>query len=137
MNGHIYEYIKIIKKKNINVGITTNGNLLSTSRIDELLDTNINMIQVSLNCFQEHEYNRFMHGGDFKKVIANLEYLSRTKQTDLVLQISILNQLINKNSRNQLIEFAEKRGDLHIFQEYSFTWRELRINDWLCHTAKR
>ena len=110
LNTHLCEYIKMLNQKNINVGITTNGNLLSPSIIDELLDAKIKMIQVSLNCFQENEYNIFMQGGNFKKVIANLEYLSRIKPTDLILQISILNQLIDENAKKQLIQFAENRG---------------------------
>ena len=109
LNIHLCEYIKMLNKKNIHVGITTNGNLLSTSRIDELLDANIKMIQVSLNCFQEDKYKMFMQGGDFKKVIANLEYLSHIRPADLIIQISILNQLIDEKSKKQLIKFAEKR----------------------------
>ena len=76
----------------LDVGLFTNGSLLSISRIDKILETNPSVIRISLNAGTE-ESHRLFHGLEyphFQRVINNIRYLTTEKQRrKLSVEVSI------------------------------------------------
>ncbi len=57
------------------VSLVTNGSLLNSSRVEELLNAGIDELSVSVNAFTEETYRSIHKGLHFSKVVKNLEYL--------------------------------------------------------------
>lgn len=77
------DLIKQIATKfpNVKFEIITNGIHCTKENIEELNLTNkISMMTVSLHAFTEKTYNKIVKGGNYKKVLENINYLSSLKK---------------------------------------------------------
>lgn len=62
--------------------IITNGIHCSKENLEKLnLTDKISMMTVSLHAFKEETYNKIVKGGDYKKVIENINYISELKKS--------------------------------------------------------
>jgi len=110
MNPHVSKFIKKIKKRNINTGITTNGLLLSSKIVSELLDSKIDMIQISVNGFSQKTYDIICTKTNFNTLITNLKFLSNISAKDLIKQITVIEQKENKKDILKIKQFSIENG---------------------------
>jgi len=117
------ERVKLAKKAGfIDLIITTNANLLTKERADNLLKAGITKINFSVDAFNEKDYEKIRVGGNFKKVIKNIDYFVK-KRNDLNLRLPItratcvLTRFTAPKAKG-FSEFWSKKVDMVEFQNY-------------------
>ncbi len=98
---------------NIKFEIITNGIQCTKENIEQLnLINKISMITVSLHAFKEETYNKIVKGGNYKKVIENLYYLSTLKKSGLMerFELHFTVTSINYKEMPLMIKFAREIG---------------------------
>ena len=108
INPHISTIIKKIKRKNINTAITTNGLLLTPQKIEELIESNIDMIQISVNGFSQGTYDKICPNFNFQLLLNNLQYLSKVCPSELFVQLAFVKQETNSRDLIKLKEFSNE-----------------------------
>lgn len=110
MNPQIAEYVRQLKSRDLTVGLTTNGTLLTRRVVRDLIDSGIDMIQISLYGFSERSYSAVTRRGSFRGVLANLESLSLMRSPDLRIQISVVKQTMCRDHLVRIERFALRMG---------------------------
>lgn len=94
--------------------ITTNGCLLNSELIEQILQSKIYFIQFSLDACTESTYNKIRKGGDFSKVITNIKLLvSRRDLLNLKKPFIATNFIILRSNIHELrgyIDLGESLG---------------------------
>jgi MoaA/NifB/PqqE/SkfB family radical SAM enzyme len=82
LNGRIVEFIRFTKKvnKKIKVSFITNGLLLTSSLISQMLKAGVNKISVSIDGATKETYENIRAGANFEKVIENIGELVRQQR---------------------------------------------------------
>jgi radical SAM protein with 4Fe4S-binding SPASM domain len=110
LNDYIFLLAKGLNKKGIEVGLTTNGVLLTRATINNLIHCNVNFIQISFNGASEKVYNSIMQGADFSAVIDNLKYLAKIKKDHMTVKLAVTAQSSNKDDIANIRAFADNLG---------------------------
>ena len=110
LNKNIFLLISSLRKRNIEVGITTNGLLLTKNTVDKIIGCGINLIQVSFNGSTEKIYNSIMKNSCFSTVIQNLQYLAKIKTPDLTVKLAVTVQRENRDDVEKIQMLAAKLG---------------------------
>ena len=76
----ILDMLKAVKNLGLRVEIITNGSLLTSHVIKELISLGLDRIYVSLDGPDEEEYNEIRQGADFNDVIGNVQNLNKIKE---------------------------------------------------------
>ena len=100
-----------IKFPNIKFEIITNGIQCTKENIENLnLTDKISMMTVSLHAFSEKIYNKIVKGGDYKKVIDNIMYLSSLKKSGKIerFELHFTVTSINYKEIPQIINFCRQ-----------------------------
>lgn len=93
--------IKYITKKGMNVSISTNGLLLDKKTLEILIDSGLQLIQISIDGLKgKHEYLRGV--GTYEKVIKSFELIN---DFDLPVRIA---SVINSYNYNEVDKFANE-----------------------------
>lgn len=109
------DLIKQIAKNfpHIKFEIITNGIQCTKENIEELnISDKISMMTVSLHAIKEKTYNKLVKGGNFKKVLVNLEYLSELKKNGRIerFELHFTVTSINYKEIPDMIKYARKIG---------------------------
>ncbi len=94
---------------NIKFEIITNGIQCTKENIEKLnLTDRISMITVSLHAMKESTYNKIVRGGNYKKTIENIKYLSSLKKAGKIerFEIHFTVTSINYKEIKDIIRFA-------------------------------
>lgn len=100
-----------MKFPNIKFEIITNGIQCTKENIENLnLTDKISMMTVSLHAFSEKIYNKIVKGGDYKKVIDNIMYLSSLKKSGKIerFELHFTVTSINYKEIPQIIKFCKQ-----------------------------
>ena len=105
------DLIKNIADKfpNVKFEIITNGIQCTKENIEKLnLTDRISMLTVSLHAMQESTYNKIVRGGNYKKTIENIKYLSSLKKAGKIerFEIHFTVTSINYKEIKDIINFA-------------------------------
>ncbi|MDD5421873.1 MAG: radical SAM/SPASM domain-containing protein [Candidatus Omnitrophota bacterium] len=105
----VARYIKRARELGIvDVIMLTNATLLTEKISAELLDSGITKIYFSLDAIRQETYRIVRKGGDFGKVMKNIEYfLKLKKEKGQVLPITRVSFVKNKLNEAEAEEFAE------------------------------
>ncbi len=98
---------------NIKFEIITNGIQCTKENIEKLNLTNrISMITISLHAFTEKTYNQIVKGGNYKKVIENIKYLSTLKELGQIERFELHYTVTSINYKEipDMINFARQLG---------------------------
>ena len=93
INDECFKMISILKEKNLNTSMSTNGTLLE-QKIDEILDSQLSELIIGLDGATEKTYKKYRIGGNFSKVIANIRLLTKEKQKRKLHHPTIVLQFI-------------------------------------------
>jgi MoaA/NifB/PqqE/SkfB family radical SAM enzyme len=108
--GRVREAKEILGRK-VQVAVITNGSLLSSSRIDELLDAGIDRLDISIDAYREETFQKIRKGLDFSKVIRNMH------------------SLIGRNRRAQIwVRFLKQRANAGEEREFAQYWKSKGAN---------
>ena len=110
LNSNIFFLISSLRKRNIEVGITTNGLLLTENNIDMLIDCGINLIQISFNGSSEEIYGSIMRNSSFAVIMQNLPYLFKVNTSALTVKLATTIQKENISDIANIQTLAAKLG---------------------------
>lgn len=79
LNKDIYDIIKYAKQKNIYVMISTNATMLNEANCKRLVDSGIDYVMAAIDGLSDETYKKYRVGGDYVKVMRNLETLLKMK----------------------------------------------------------
>lgn len=105
LNESVVTYLSVLKKKNIQVIIKTNGLLLTPTLLDKLIAAGVWHIQISVHSGIREEYEQRMTGAKYDTLIEVLENVSRTANAPVsIYTINDINDPQNVESVKQLSE---------------------------------
>lgn len=110
INKNIFSIVSALHKKDVQVGITTNGLLLTENIIDTLLERGINSFQISFNGSTREVYSSIMGGGSFEVVVENLEYLSKVKRSNLTVKLALTVMDQNRGDLGSMKSLCDRLG---------------------------
>ncbi len=73
MHKQFSEYVRLLKTKNIVVGTSTNATYLTAEKSQEILESGLDRLIISLDGTDAETYSKYRRGGDFDKVIENIK----------------------------------------------------------------
>lgn len=121
------------------VSVTTNGTLLNEDKIVELLDTGVNLIDISIDAYYEETYKKIRINGLHNVVNQNVKKLLKynnlnKKQTKII--VSFVEQEINKDEVELFKNYWETQGvdnvvirRLHTAAGYQNTLTPIGLNN--------
>lgn len=98
---------------NVKFEIITNGIQCTKENIEALNLTNrISMMTISLHAFKESTYNKIVKGGNYKKVIENIHYLSALKQLGQIERFELHYTVTSVNYKEmpEMVKFCRQVG---------------------------
>lgn len=110
----IYEMLSYAKKHSgVTVALTTNGKLFKPATVDKLLDTGVDVIDISIDAFSEEVYQKIRVGGKLAPLVENLKYLIQQKKargmaTKIVT--SYVEQPQNQHETKDFEKFWKEQG---------------------------
>lgn len=107
--------IRLIKARShgrLAARIVTNGSLLTPARAEELLETGIDAISISLNAHTKEIYERVMPGLAFQTVRANIETLLDRDLSRTLLTLTFMVTALNEHEIPGAIDYWSGRGVL-------------------------
>ena len=115
VNKDLVEMIEATKKhNNAVVNLTTNGTRLSPNTIERLLSAKIDLIDISIDAFSEETYNTVRVGGNFTKLMRNIEFLLEQIEKNHLktkIMVSFVEQAENSHETHYFEEFWQKKVD--------------------------
>lgn len=109
-------YIKS-KRKDVFVGITTNGVSLDSKRMRKLISAGIDRIVVSMNAVNSSEYYEIVKTVRFSKILGNLQQILSIEGASKLVKLSF--GITNKN-RTSLRKFIKLSDDLGVNYRYFY-----------------
>lgn len=108
--------VRYAKAKGIKrVSTNTNGQLLSAKLAEELIETKLNEIFISIDAASEEVFEKIRIGLDFKKVTENVLYLAKLKKKkkkdNPLIIVDFLEQDLNRHQVNKFINQWEGVAD--------------------------
>jgi len=111
----LYEIIAYAKQKQIEtVLINTNANLLDEECIRQLIDSDLDEMHIGIDAVTPETYQKLRVGGDFDKVVRNVEKAikmvrnSSKKKPKIVIQFVETEE--NKEEKDRFIEYWKNEG---------------------------
>ena len=105
LNEDIFDIIKYARKKSF-VKLDTNGTLLTDEIIKKLLDSNPNVVSISLDGMTKETYEGIRKGANFEIVINNIKKIAKAQRKTKIH----LFMVVQKDNMDELIDYI-KFGD--------------------------
>ena len=122
LHPKIIDMISYAKKNKIKVvGIITNGILLNKNMSKKLLDSKIDLIDISIDAFTKESYEKIRKGASFEKIQGNMDNLINLRNEsypNTKLMVSIIDQPEVTNEIKDFKDFWNNRVDNIITRKY-------------------
>jgi len=110
----VFEMISYTKNKTVTpVTLTTNGVTMSTKRMEKLILSNIDCIDISIDAYSEDIYKKVRVGGDLsvtrKNVLNLIDYIKKNNKKTKVV-VSFVENQINSHEIESFDNFWKKAG---------------------------
>lgn len=106
-----FELLNLIKKKNLNGRLITNGVLLNNGFISNLVDINWDTVRISVHAATRMVYKKLHDKDDFKICIENVKRLKKISSGKMEINLLFV---IQKSNLNQIVKFAEMCEELSV-----------------------
>jgi sulfatase maturation enzyme AslB (radical SAM superfamily) len=114
IDPHIYEMVDYaVRNSGVIVALTTNGTLMTEGRIERLLDTRVNVIDISIDAFRPETYAKIRVNGNLSVTRGNvLLLIKKVKQhrAHTKVVVSYIEQPKNIQETNDFKIFWEANG---------------------------
>ena len=109
----ITKFIKYARDAGIlDIYFSTNGSLLTEKMSRSLIEAGLMRLQVSLDAASEETYNKIRIGGDYKKIISNIDRF-----------LEIRNEL-NSSLPTLRVNFVKTEVNIHELEEFKKVWSQ-------------
>ncbi len=108
-----------------NIAIYTNGTLLSSEKVDWLLNVYKKLeLSISIDAATEETYQKLRRGGDYNTLLKNIEYIVKQKQAGKIAywQVTFVCQRENIQEMQQFVTQAKQWGVDTIGINYIENW---------------
>jgi len=109
VNPYFPEITRTVRKKapHSRLGTFTNGLELNGNNLKAVTE-HLDIIHISLNAARRETYDDIIHGGNYDRVMENLEELSSTKPDTLKVELSLILMNRTKDDIKPMIDLASK-----------------------------
>ncbi len=114
LHPQIIGLIEFAKTIGTRVGLITNGSLLTPNKVDRLLDTGIDAIDISADAADQETYSKIRVGLNFDKLVENVRYLVNKRDrmgSNTKVIVSIINQKAIIGKLESAVAFWEDIAD--------------------------
>jgi len=122
LHPQILDMVKYAKLKGIfPVTINTNGLLLDNNTAMHLLESGIDVIEISINAFTKETYNKFRINADYDTLMKNIEniiFMKKSKNYNTKLMVSTINFPGYEEEVKQFDEFWSGKADKVIIRTF-------------------
>lgn len=121
LHKKLLDYVAYAKQVGCQVGLITNGSLMTEEKAARLLDCGIEMIEFSVDAADRETYAIVRKGLDFDKTLANVKRtvaLRNQKKAGTKIIASVVNQKIVADKIEQIVDFWEKIVDAVQVRKY-------------------
>ena len=80
LNKDIFDIIRCTRSRDIEVLVQSNLNILSEETAERLVDSNLDILQISLDGASQESYEKYRVGGDFASVIRHINLIKDAQQ---------------------------------------------------------
>ena len=110
INENIYAMISYAREKGVkDIGINTNGTLLTETNVKKLFQSGVTSISVSIDSIVRDTYKKIRIGADHDEVIRNvlnmIEYRNSLRRKIPWIQVSAVDQGVNCDEMDKFVEF--------------------------------
>jgi Molybdenum cofactor biosynthesis enzyme len=109
LNPNIEYFIKKLKLRENDVSIITNGSLLNRKRIERLIESNVDEIQVSFQTTVKEKYQSVMVGLEQNIVMKNIELLQSLGSKKIKLRLNSVCKM-TKKEEGEFVKYAKNNG---------------------------
>jgi radical SAM protein with 4Fe4S-binding SPASM domain len=114
INPDLVDFIKYTKSKtNAIVGFSTNCSLLNKTKIEELCNSGINYIYLSIDGVTKETYEKIRVNGDFTNIIKNIHSLLeivKERELNIKTYLSVIEMNETQNEINDFIKYWSNYG---------------------------
>lgn len=113
MDPNALTYLRLAIESGHQPHILTNGQLLTPELIDQILETGVRFIRISVDAIDEDHYRKVRQGGELSVILAACDYLRQQKEKYPDLRVEVNNTLFlnTVNRQDEFIEFWRGRVD--------------------------
>lgn len=115
LHKDVLDMTKYSFEAGMNVSISTNGTLIQgKAHAEQIINSGVSTISISLDGVQKNTYNLYRIGGDFEKVLNNIKYLvearnkTKNKNVKIIIQTVVMKQ--NEHQRDTLRKISKELG---------------------------
>ena len=101
--------------------INTNGNLLDGETAQRLIDAGLTEIYIGMDAFGEETYRKIRVGGDFLRLMANIERLLQIRPPHLQITLQMIEMAANRHEKDAFVEYWKGRG-VRTFIKQELSW---------------
>lgn len=103
LNKELGKMISYAKKKDVakKIEVTTNGSLLTDERINEIIDSDLDLIRISIEHVNSQDYKKITQNfSDYNTIVKNIKNLYNERErrkSNLIIVAKIIGGLLNEN----------------------------------------
>ncbi len=138
LNKDTFRMIKYAESKNIQTHLNSNMTLINEKNVDDLINSGLKYITMSIDGASQETYSKYRRGGDFNKLIKNIKLIIQKKKehkTDFpFLEWKFIIFKHNEHEIKKAEKMAKDIGvDFFSFVSSSdyFSWYEIKSCYWL------
>jgi MoaA/NifB/PqqE/SkfB family radical SAM enzyme len=113
LNPDLSQMIRYAKKFNTVVGLSTNANYLPDDTAQDIVESGVDIIILSIDGATQKSYSRYRRGGNLSAVLSNIERLNTYKEKHKNTPLLIWQFLVNKYNESEIDdarEMSQKMG---------------------------
>jgi MoaA/NifB/PqqE/SkfB family radical SAM enzyme len=127
LNRNLLDFVKRLKRRNVEIQFNTNGMLLKPDISEQLVALGADAVAVSMDGADAVTFNNIRHGADFDRVTENIRVLNRIKQEygsqKPRLSLAVVALKDNWMQMPDLVDMAKNMGMVHVHVE-SLMWQD-------------
>jgi radical SAM protein with 4Fe4S-binding SPASM domain len=114
LNSNFTEMVKLARQRKIFVATSTNGHFLNDKNVDEILESGLNHLIISMDGLDQQTYEKYRVGGNLQAVTSGIQQLvaarKKAKSTSPFIELQFLVMRHNQHQMKQMREFAKQSG---------------------------
>ncbi|MDP9127550.1 MAG: radical SAM protein [Pseudomonadota bacterium] len=118
LHPHIMTFLAEMRRTGVTTALTTNGLLLTEGRCHDLLETGVNVVDISLDAFKPETYAKIRVGGELeiaREGILRLFHMGRDRGSEIKIMVSFIRQAMNEGEADDFMAFWKGQGLHNVF----------------------
>lgn len=107
LNKDLFKMIRYARDKHIKVVTSTNAHFLP-GKIDELINSHINKVMVSLDGASKETYEKYRQNGNFETVMESIKNLCQKKNKDIFVELQYIIMRHNEHEVEKIKQIAKE-----------------------------